>query len=142
MRHQRHRSTLFFFELVLTLTLFILCAAVSVSILYQSREASVTSAELNTAVFLAQNSAEALRVAPDALALARILDAEANGQTVSAFYDSHWQSTGDIQSAHYSLFIQLNEAGSLIKAEISVYRLLDQTSEIYNLNAAVCTEAT
>lgn len=55
------RSDLFLLELVIDLFLFVLCAAVCVTLLIHARSMSRESAELTQAVYLAQSAAEKWR---------------------------------------------------------------------------------
>lgn len=55
------RSNLFLLELVLCLTIFVLCAAVCTALLVRARGLSRESEQLTQGVYLAQSAAEALR---------------------------------------------------------------------------------
>ena len=59
------RSRLFLLELVLCLTIFVLCAAVCAALLVRAWSLSRESARLTQGVYLAQSAAEALRAGAD-----------------------------------------------------------------------------
>ena len=64
MKDAQHRSSLFLVELIISLTLFAICAAVCAALLVHARGMSRESTQLTEAVYMAQSIAETWRSAP------------------------------------------------------------------------------
>lgn len=132
------RANLFLLELVLDLLIFILCAAVCLTLLGHARTMSMESQNLTVAVYAAQTAAEEWRLDPsyglddwdeEQGIRAKYLDAAGNPVAL--------EEEDKRKGAVYALILEeLGEASGVETAHISVQSLFPQGDEVYALDVA------
>ncbi len=128
----KSKSRLFLIELVVIILFFSIAAAVCTNMFAHAKTMSASSMELTMAMAEAQEAAETFKSAGgDMESVNGRLDAQTDGQSLVAYYDSQWQRI-DAQSA-YTLRIEFLEDNGLRQADISVYK---QDEEIYRVKTA------
>jgi len=133
MRRRNSGSVIFLTELLLSLTIFALCAAVCVSLFALSHGFSEQGSRLSRAVVATQSCAEAFKKYPDTADLARILRGSAGSDNCVVYYDNNWSAT-TASDAMYVLRIDVREEGDLRRAKVNA-SVIDGTL-IYSLNVS------
>ena len=99
------KRTLFLIEQLIAILFFALAAAVCVQLFVNSHAISQENSDLNYALILAQNGAEAFKAANGDLEYAaQLLENDAhgfvNGKSISMSYNSDWQQCESIDAAY------------------------------------------
>lgn len=115
----RPHTRVFLLELLLSIVLFVLCAAICLQLFALAYRRSQDAAALHGAVQQAQSAAARLRAAsatPAEAALA--LQAQAQGGAVQLYFDAQWQPCTR-QKARYQLRVQLASARDMVLVELA-----------------------
>lgn len=106
MKTARSKSALFLMELILSILFFAIAAAVCMQLFAASALASRRTREQSHAVTAAQSAAACVQTAAgDPDTVAKLLSGSCTADTVTVFYDAHWQPA-DAAQAEYTLTIQ------------------------------------
>ena len=133
------KSVLFLTELILAIMIFALCMGICGSIFVKSYEVTRSSSNLSSAVFLAENAAEAFRMEDDPLILADYISGIVNSSgDIVAYYNRKWE-LAEPGAAIYTLTLHVSEEGLIKKADISIasgkeeiYRVLSTKNTSFN----------
>ncbi len=133
MKRTNSRSTIFLTEVVLALTIFVLCSTVCISLFAIAYQDIQDSKNLNQAVFAAQELAEGLTAfVPQVSQSATI---QLTSEPMHIYYDQDWQKTGSPDTFDliytveqnspylYDLSIEVKEGDKFIYSlETSIYK--------------------
>jgi hypothetical protein len=124
-------------ELILAILIFALSMGICGSIFTRAFEATTGSTNLNKAVFLAENAAEAFHSLDDSELLAESLTGHLSGyEEITVFYDGKWNATADLSKVAFTLMINIEDEGYLSQADIVVSGI---NNDIYRLSASKLT---
>jgi len=136
MKKTNSRTSLFLGEIVLSLLIFALSAAVCVGLLFRAYHISGASGELNQAVFYAQSAAETFKAQPELAKMTELLGGSLDSDTCYVYYDGNWQPAQK-QEAVFTQSVSLHEEAGVQYADI---RMLKGSAVIFQLTAASAGE--
>ncbi|MCL1816735.1 MAG: hypothetical protein FWG43_03935 [Clostridiales bacterium] len=136
MKRANSRSALFLGEVVLSLLIFSLSAAVCVGLMFRAYHISEASRDLNQAVFCAQSAAETFKSQPQLDKTAALLGGIMQSGHCYVYYNNEWQLSGS-KNAVFTMQIIPGMDEGIAYADI---RLSKGQVPIFELTAAACDE--
>ena len=117
------RSGLFAIELLISVGVFSLCAAICVGLFVRSEVMSQDSANLNQAVTVAKNAAECFKAAGGDMAkTAQLTGGKLAGNTLFLEYDEHWNMLDPGTAGTFELILSASAKSGYTGASVSVKR--------------------
>ncbi|MBQ3392334.1 MAG: hypothetical protein IJG52_02860 [Lachnospiraceae bacterium] len=133
MKNKSH-TTAFYLETLLMIIVFVSIIVMLTGILGIARVQSVQARELNDAVCLAENAAEAVSASESAEDLASLLGGSVEDGEAVAWYDrSRKPVSGTEENRFYQVRVSWEPAGELVSSSIRVFG----EKELYSLDTAV-----
>lgn len=112
------KGSLLMTELMITLAVFLVCAAVSLSMFVSAKKASLASEKLGAGSMLAENAAECFKSTGGSAELtAKLLSAKLLGDTLTSHYDRDMNTAAG--GGYYELTMKIT-GGELRTADITV----------------------
>lgn len=121
MRAGRSRSALFLMELILSVGLLSLSAALSTQLFVAAHRISLKSEALTHAMLLADSAAEGFKAAEGDLgSLSELISGKTEGGRLTVYYDADWKVTHAGLPGGYTLVIESRPEPRLISASVRV----------------------
>jgi len=134
----RSKSTLFLIEQLIVIAVFAICAAACISILASAYFTAEDSRDISSALLVAESGAEAFKATNgDLSSVARVLggtvSTAAGTDTLTVYYDEHWQPHSGGDPIYKLLITSRNESpspDSLRSGELTITKLTSEKDNI------------
>lgn len=109
------RSGLFAIELLISVGIFIFCAAICLGLFSKAESISSESADLNRAVNEARSVSECYKACGgDIDSVSKLLDSKADSESIMLFYDDLWNRVSEKSISSFNLILSQKENGAVV----------------------------
>lgn len=140
--HRNNKSSLFLMEMLFSIFIFAVAAAICVKMFVTSHILSRDSVRLNHAVVWCESMAEGFySVDGDLADLAKLLDASVEDRQLTIYYDRDFLKTGEADNAYYTVQGNLRSEEMMEYLDI-VCLCKEDNNEVYTISCGIFPEGT